>query len=94
MKEISVLKYIAFIPCFGTEILPLMKKFAEEIKLKFAEIKDPYEFAACMHQEMIKIHPYDDGNGRMTRLMMNLILKQLNEKPVLIDNDTNYNEGR
>ena len=29
-----------------------------------------------MHEQIVRIHPFIDGNGRTTRLIMNLILMQ------------------
>ena len=34
------------------------------------------ERAAIFHYRFVKIHPFDDGNGRLARLLMNLILMQ------------------
>jgi len=34
------------------------------------------ELAAYAHHELVKIHPFIDGNGRTARLLMNLILMQ------------------
>lgn len=36
----------------------------------------PVEFAAQVHKEFVFIHPFIDGNGRVARLLMNLILLQ------------------
>ena len=40
--------------------------------------------AATAHHEMVRIHPFDDGNGRGARILMNLILMQKNYLPVVI----------
>lgn len=34
----------------------------------------PMVIAATFHYRFIRIHPFDDGNGRMARLLMNMIL--------------------
>lgn len=34
----------------------------------------PVEFAALVHQKFVYIHPFVDGNGRVSRLLMNLAL--------------------
>lgn len=36
----------------------------------------PVEFAAKLHKEFVYIHPFVDGNGRVSRLLMNLSLLQ------------------
>jgi len=36
----------------------------------------PVILAADMHQKLVDIHPFTDGNGRTSRLVMNLILLQ------------------
>lgn len=38
------------------------------------EGEHPVILAAAFHYRFVRIHPFDDGNGRMARLLMNLIL--------------------
>lgn len=40
--------------------------------------------AARAHYEFVLIHPFDDGNGRMARLLMNLILIKYGFPPAII----------
>lgn len=37
-------------------------------------VLSPIELAALFHYRYIRIHPFEDGNGRMARLMVNFIL--------------------
>ncbi len=40
--------------------------------------------AALLHGELVKIHPFTDGNGRTSRLLMNLVLMNSGYNPVII----------
>lgn len=44
----------------------------------------PLVLAALFHHEFVAIHPFDDGNGRMGRLLMNLMLMQYGYPPVVV----------
>ena len=48
--------------------------------------------AAKAHYDFVLIHPFDDGNGRMARLLMNLILIKYGFPPAIIktEDKTNY----
>lgn len=44
------------------------------------------ELAAYAHHELVRIHPFVDGNGRTARLLMNLILMRKSYPPIVILN--------
>ena len=39
---------------------------------------NPIELAALVHLKFVSIHPFGDGNGRISRLMMNFVLHKHN----------------
>lgn len=41
--------------------------------------------AAIIHARFIRIHPYEDGNGRVGRLLMNVILVRLGFLPIAVE---------
>lgn len=47
----------------------------------------PLVFAASFHHRFVSIHPFDDGNGRMARILMNFILMQSGYLPIVIRSD-------
>jgi len=52
----------------------------------------PVWLAAMAHYKLVRIHPFDDGNGRTARLLMNYILLKNGFPPVIIktENQENY----
>src|SRR5438876_9618624 len=44
----------------------------------------PVILSALFHYRFIRIHPFDDGNGRVARILMNFILMQFGYPPVII----------
>ncbi len=46
------------------------------------ESMNPVELAALVHLKFVTIHPFGDGNGRISRLLMNFVLKK-NGYPML-----------
>ncbi len=49
------------------------------------KIIHPVRLAALMHYKLVRIHPFDDSNGRTTRLIMNFILMQNGFAPLVIE---------
>ncbi|MDH5382771.1 MAG: Fic family protein [Cyclobacteriaceae bacterium] len=46
--------------------------------------KIPVLIAAEFHYRFILIHPFDDGNGRLARILMNFLLMMMGHPPVII----------
>lgn len=53
---------------------------------------NPILLAAQFHYRYIRIHPFDDGNGRTARILMNFILLKFGYPPIIIrtEDKTNY----
>ncbi len=55
------------------QISQLMKIFVEDCNDKYTK-EHPVIAAAQIHKQLVYIHPFIDGNGRIARLLMNLAL--------------------
>lgn len=67
------------------EKLPmLMQEYVEWLNSEEALSMHPVRYAALAHLKLVDIHPFSDGNGRTSRLIMNLILIRANYPPVII----------
>lgn len=71
-----------YIPPLGVEVFPLLEEFFDWYKkskkhvIGKARTIHPVEFAGLVHQKFVTIHPFGDGNGRVSRLMMNAVLNK------------------
>lgn len=75
----------------------------DEVKVKMPELIEWYKevnsyenihpvvVAALFHHKFVAIHPFDDGNGRLSRILMNLILMQKGFPPAVIKMDDRKN---
>jgi len=75
----------------------------EETPAKMQELMDWYKearqnsaihplvLAALFHYKFVAIHPFDDGNGRLSRILMNLILMRNGYPPVVIKMEDRQN---
>ena len=55
-------------------IAPQMEQFIRDYQAMQTNGDHPVMIAAFLHNELVKIHPFIDGNGRTSRLLMNLYL--------------------
>lgn len=55
-------------------IQPQMEQFIREYQQMEQDNVHPILIAAFLHYQLVKLHPFIDGNGRTSRLLMNLYL--------------------
>lgn len=78
-----------FTPPSPVELNPLLRQFFSWYNRSKASMH-PVELAALVHLKFVTVHPFSDGNGRISRLMMNFILNK-NGYPML---NIEYKGGR
>lgn len=64
-----------FIPPSSPSLSILLKGFFKWYHTNKAKL-NPVELAALVHLKFATIHPFGDGNGRISRLMMNFVLNK------------------
>jgi len=64
-----------FMPPSPVEVYPMLTEFFRWYN-KNKDKLHPVELAALAHLKFVTIHPFGDGNGRITRLIMNFILNK------------------
>lgn len=64
-------------PALMTDLVDWYNKAEEEGKLS------PVELAVLFHYRYIRIHPFEDGNGRIARLLVNYILTK-HDYPMIV----------
>lgn len=70
-------------PPTPNEMYNQLKFFYDDLRRK-EETMDAIELAAWTHAEFVRIHPFPDGNGRTSRLIMNYQLMMKGFLPILI----------
>jgi Fic family protein len=70
-----------FMPPMPAEIETELRDFFEWYNGNKGKL-NPVELAALIHLKFVTIHPFGDGNGRISRLMMNFVLHK-NNYPML-----------
>ena len=64
-----------FVPPLAIEVYPLLMNFFKWYTKNVGKLH-PIELAALVHLKFVTIHPFGDGNGRISRLMMNFVLNK------------------
>ena len=82
-KQNVVISGTTYTPPKYNEIPSQMEALYDSIS-GLQKMLHPIEFAAKLHLEFVRIHPYIDGNGRTARLLMNLAFMQNNYSITII----------
>lgn len=72
------------IPPGPNDLQILMQHFVQWLNSEQALSMHPVKYAALAHYKLVHIHPFTDGNGRTSRLLMNTILMRSGYPPVII----------
>ncbi|HCN83081.1 MAG TPA: hypothetical protein DIT07_05590 [Sphingobacteriaceae bacterium] len=75
-----------------SQILQLMYQFLDNLNFKIANSKvlhDHLDYLTYAHYEFVCIHPFNNGNGRTGRILMNLAALKLGYQPL----DLYHREG-
>lgn len=73
------------IPPKPVQILQAMYQFIDNLNFKLSIVKTRQEHIECLvfaHYEFIKIHPFNNGNGRTGRILMNIVALKLGYQPL------------
>jgi len=78
------------IPPSPVDLHEYMKSFQSWLLSADIDLLHPIELAALAHYKLVYIHPFVDGNGRTSRLLMNLFLMRAGYPPVIIRKEQRY----
>lgn len=85
------IEYVAASPFI---VDPEINKLYTDLKYLLAanlSVQEVFYYASLLHLVFVKIHPFDDGNGRISRLIEKWFLaEKLGEKAWLIQSEKNY----
>ncbi|MCX8491687.1 MAG: Fic family protein [Cyclobacteriaceae bacterium] len=87
------IEYVAATP---QEVASEMEKFYSDIELLLSQelsVAETFYFASMIHLVFVKIHPWNDGNGRSARLIEKWFLgRKLGDKAWFVPSERNYYE--
>lgn len=67
--------------------VPIEMEYLVDWINKNSESLHPILVSSIAHYNFVRIHPFDDGNGRGARLLMNLLLMKKGFQPTIIRNE-------
>jgi cell filamentation protein len=73
------------VPPEPKHVLQLMYQFVDNLNFKIDNSLNELEKIECLiyaHYEFVRIHPFNNGNGRTGRILMNLVLLKFGYQPV------------
>ncbi|MBS4029231.1 MAG: Fic family protein [Ignavibacteriales bacterium] len=74
------------------QVPQLMYQFIDNLNYKIKTAKDKNDHIDCLvyaHYEFVRIHPFNNGNGRTGRILMNLVALKFGYQPL----ELYYREG-
>lgn len=85
------IEYVAASPFVVKDELEKLFTDIESLLKVELTVQEVFFFASLIHLVFVKIHPFDDGNGRSSRLIEKWFLaEKLGEKAWLIQSEKNY----
>ncbi|HZY36879.1 MAG TPA: Fic family protein [Mucilaginibacter sp.] len=73
------------IPPPPTKVIHLVYQFIDNLNYKISRSKTHDDHIECLtfaHYEFIRIHPFNNGNGRTGRILMNIVALKFGYKPL------------
>jgi cell filamentation protein len=73
------------VPPPPTQVIQAMYQFIDNLNFKISIAENKERHIECFvfaHYEFIKIHPFNNGNGRTGRILMNLVAMKLGYQPL------------
>lgn len=98
LEQKNALLPILFFPCSHNQVNEQMSDFITELKNWFSDLRqqslihedEVIELSAFAHRKIAEIHPFDDGNGRIARALMNSILLTFGFQPIVFLDHADY----
>ena len=70
----SIREIVEYMPPQAKDVPELVKEFIDWLNLDKSSEMNPVLLAGIVHYEIVRIHPFIDGNGRTARLFATLVL--------------------